>query len=235
LSAAVPAIPMKVIGPFLTRPRVLRAEDLESLPYVVAMPDEHIVGGTGTRVYVRAIPPGGPQAYTVFRAGPPYQDPDTGAVLGQESAFIADAQLEQAGDPATLMLARAEKEVRTGDRLLPAEIEPVRIAFQPHAPKTRIRGHIISVLDGVTQIGQYSVVALDRGAAEGIEPGQVLEIWQTGRPIRDIVQGGFGETIVPPEQRSGLLMVFRVFDHVSYALVMNATRFIHILDAVQTP
>jgi hypothetical protein len=235
LTAAIPAIPMTVIGPFLTRPRVLGADEFERQPYVVALADEHIVGGAGNRIYVRSIAPGNSNAYTVFRAGPPYQDAETGAILGYESVYIADTQLEQTGDPATLLLTRSEKEVRIGDRLLPFESEPVRLAFEPHAPKAGIRGHIIGVLGGVTQIGQYSVVALDKGTVDGIEAGHVLEIWQQGPTVRDIVRTGFNETIVMPDQRAGVLMVFRTFERVSYALVMNATRFVHVLDTVQTP
>jgi hypothetical protein len=235
LDAAIPAIPMKVIGPFLTRPKVLGTDELAGEPYVVALADEHVVGGTGNRIYVRSIEPGGASAYTVFRRGHPYQDPETGTILGYEALYIGDSQLEQTGDPATLLLTRTEKEARTGDRLLAATTEAVRVSFQPHAPKFPLRGHIVGVVDGVTQIGQYSVVAISRGSADGIEAGHVLEIRQKGPVIRDTVHAGFGETVAAPEQKAGMLMVFRPFERVSYALVMNATRSIHVLDIVQTP
>lgn len=235
LVAAIPAIPMNVISPFLTRPRVLGTDELESQPYVVALADEHIVGGAGNRIYVRSIEPGSAEAYTVFRRGNPYQDAETGAILGFEALYIADSQLEQTGDPATLLLTRTEQEVRLGDRLLPATVEPVRVAFQPHAPNFPLKGHIVGVVGGVTQIGQYSVVAIDRGTADGIEAGHVLEVFQRGREIRDTVRSGFNDTLAIPNQRAGVLMVFRPFERVSYALVMNATRVIHVLDTVQTP
>jgi hypothetical protein len=235
ITGAIPAIPLTLIAPFLSQPRVMSAAEFERQPYVVALAEEHIVGGAGNRIYVRSIESGSPSAYMVFRAGEPYRDADTGAVLGNASIFIADTQLEQFGDPATLLLTRTEKEVRIGDRLLPFESEQVRIAFEPHAPKSRIAGHIIGVLDGVTQIGQFSVVALDRGTADGIEPGHVMQIWQKGPVVRDIVRGGFNDTIGIPSQKAGILMVFRPFERVSFALVMSADRFIHVLDAVQTP
>jgi hypothetical protein len=148
---------------------------------------------------------------------------------------VGDAQLEQAGDPATLLLTRSAEEIRIGDRLLPFEPEPIRIQFQPHAPKAFVRGHIISVLGGVSQIGQYSVVAIDKGITDGLEAGHVLQIWQQGPTVRDVAGSRYGETVVLPEQKAGLLMVFRPFERVSYALVMQATRFLHVLDSVQTP
>jgi hypothetical protein len=235
LAAAIPTIPMKVISPFLTRPQVVSANTLGQAPYVVALADEHIVGGAGNRIYVRSIEDSTYGTYTVFRTGIPYQDAETGEILGYEALYMGDSHLEQTGDPATLLLTRTDKEIRIGDRLLPLAPEPFRINFAPHAPRTRIRGHIISVVDGVSQIGQYSVVALDRGTADGIEAGHVLEIWQKGPVIRDIAGSRYGESVTVPEQRAGQLMVFRPFERVSYALVMRATRFIHVLDIAQTP
>jgi hypothetical protein len=235
LEAAVPAIPIKTIGPFLSRPRVVAPDVLANAPYVVDFVTEHIVGGSDDRVYVRSIPGGAATAYTIVRGGEIFRDSETGEVLGQEGIFIADSALEQAGDPATVAVLRTEKEVRIGDRLLPYRAEPLRIAFQPHAPRTRIRGRILNVLDGVTQIGQYSVVSIDRGRADGVEPGHVLAVLQQGKVIRDTVNPGFGRDIVAPEQRAGLLMVFRTFERISFALVMNSVRFIHINDVVQTP
>ena len=235
IDQAIPAIPMNSIRQFLSRPQVVGSDGLADAPYVVAFADEHIVGGYGNRIFVRAVEEGAPTAYTLLRQGAPYKDAETGELLGYEGIYVGDAHLEQAGDPATLFLDRTELEVRIGDRLLPVAQEKLRLAFQPHAPKAKIRGHVITVLNGVTQIGQYSIVALDRGAANGIEVGHVLQILQKGGMIRDIVGSRSGDTIAAPEQKAGLIMVFRVFKRVSYALVMNATRALHVLDAVQTP
>ncbi|MGZ8215921.1 LysM peptidoglycan-binding domain-containing protein [Methylomagnum sp.] len=235
MDAAIPAIPMKVISPYLTRPQVVEADTLVDSPYVVALADEHIVGGAGNRVYVRAIESPDTEAYVMYRSGQPYRDAETGEVLGYEALYMGDSRLEQAGDPATLMLTRTEKEIRIGDRVMPFKPEPIRINYQPHAPKAKIRSHIIGVVGGVTQIGQYSVVVLDKGAADGLEIGHVLEIRQNGPMIRDIVSRRPGESVPMPEQKAGVLMVFRTFDRVSYGLVMRANRFVHVLDAAQTP
>jgi hypothetical protein len=235
IEQAIPAIPMNAIRQFLSRPRVMGVDELNDAPYVVAFAGEHIVGGAGNRIYVRAIEDGAPNTYTVFRQGAPYKDAETGEILGYEAIYIGDSRLEQTGDPATLFLDHTELETRIGDRLLPVEQEQFRLSFQPHASKTRLRGHIIGVLNGVSQIGQYSIVALDKGTADGIEVGHVMEILQQGRPVRDIVSTMPGETVITPNERAGLLMIFRPYERISYALVMQATRALHVLDAVQTP
>jgi len=235
IERAVPLIPMGAIRQFLSRPRVVDERDLQEAPYIVDFAGEHIVGGIGDRIYVRAVEDGASQAFTVFRPGQTYKDPVSGDVLGYEAVYVADGQLERTGDPATLLLTRAEREVIIGDRLMPVEQERIELYFQPHAPAQTIEAHIISVLDGVSQIGQYQVVVIDKGTADGIETGHVLDIYQSGRPVRDIVSQRPGETVALPEEHAGLLMVFRPFERVSYALVMKATRAIHVLDAARTP
>ncbi|WP_221064518.1 LysM peptidoglycan-binding domain-containing protein [Methylomagnum ishizawai] len=235
ISQAIPTIPMNIVHPFLSRPQVVGPDELKQAPYVVAFADEHIVGGYGNRMFVRSIGEGAPTAYTVLRSGNPYKDPDTGEILGYEAVYIGDAHVEQVGDPATLFIERTEQEARIGDRLLPLRSEPLRLSFQPHAPKSKVRGHIVGVVNGVDQIGQYSIVALDRGTADGIEVGHVLQILQRGTMVRDLIGPYSGETVNTPEQKAGLLMVFRPYERVSYALVMHASRALHVLDAVQTP
>jgi len=235
ISQAIPTIPMNIVHPFLSRPQVVGPDELNQAPYVVAFADEHIIGGYGNRMFVRSIGEGAPTAYTVLRSGNPYKDADTGETLGYEAVYIGDAHVEQVGDPATLFIERTEQEARIGDRLLPLRSEQLRLSFQPHAPKSKVRGHIIGVVNGVNQIGQYSIVALDRGTADGIEVGHVLQILQRGTMIRDLIGPYSGETVNAPEQKAGLLMVFRPYERVSYALVMHAARALHVLDAVQTP
>ena len=235
LAEPVPVIPLKTIGPFLTRPQVIEAEALERLPYVVELAEEHVMGGPGDTLLVRSIVTLNPRNYSIIRPGREYVDPDTRAVLGREAIHIGEGYLESAGDPATVLMTRAEKEVRAGDRLIPTPRIVLEADFRPHAGRKGLSGRIISVIDGVTQIGQYSVVALNRGHLDGVEAGQVFEIWQQGPEIRDTVHSYFGESLMGLEQRAGLLMVFLVYNRVSFALVMSAERFIHVQDSVRTP
>ncbi|HUL11962.1 MAG TPA: LysM peptidoglycan-binding domain-containing protein [Methylococcaceae bacterium] len=235
IEQAIPVIPMNAIRPFLTHPKVVNTGELDQAPYVVDFAGEHVVGGAGDRIYVRAIDDDKTAGYMIFRPGQAYRDAETGEILGYEALYVADAELQNTGDPATLLLTATDRETLIGDRLLPIEQEKVQVRYEPHAPAKPIQGHIISVVDGVTQIGQYQVVVIDRGVADGIETGHVLEIYQSGRTQRDVVSRRSGEAVNLPHEKAGLLMVFRPFERVSFALVMKSTRAVHLLDAVQTP
>ncbi len=228
---AIPAIPVDAIRQFLSRPLVVGEQDMARAAYVVASPDEHIVTGAGDRVYARGIDPDHGR-YDLFEPGDPYVDPVTGEVLGYAAEFRGSASVERFGDPATLRLERTTREVAIGDRLLPQNTEELSASFFPHAPKDAIEGQIISVMDGVSQIGQYQVVVINRGAREGLEPGHVLRVLQAGAEIEDPVAGG---KVRLPDEEAGLLLVFRTFDKVSFGLVMEAVRPMHVLDKVAAP
>jgi hypothetical protein len=235
LENPIPVIPTEVIRPFLSHPRVVSMDALERLPYVVDLAEEHVMGGPGNRALVRAIPTAKPLDYVIFRAGDHYQDAETGESLGQEALFVAEAVLEQPGDPATLRLTRAEKEVRSGDHVMPARSEEIGSGYLLQPAKHGMKGHIIGVMDGVSQIGQFSIVALDRGQVNGVVAGQVFDIWQQGSTLRDSVKPGFGHSLTAPEQHAGLLMVFLPYERVSFALVMKAEQFIHVQDIIRAP
>ena len=232
---AIPTIPLDAIQPFLTRAIVVDAKELDTAPYVVASAGEHVITGRSDRVYVRGIDDKDNSVYDIFRPGGPYIDPDTDELLGYEALYVGTGPVEQYGDPATLFLAETTREIRVSDRLLPADQSTPVTHFQPHAPDTDIEGHIISVIDGVTQIGQFNVVALDLGTREGIEIGHVFRVFQRGHVIKDTVSGKRNDTVKLPDEDAGLVMVFRTFEKVSFGLVMKATSSIHINDFVRTP
>ena len=236
---AIPLIPLDAIAPFLSRPRVLSDAELNGAGYVVGSQDQHLVNGAGQRIYLRNLSPSPTGRYMVFRAGREYRDPDSGALLGREALQVADLRLEQDGDPATGVITASNREVIKGDRLLPfedlsretsAEFE----SFQPHAPKGAVEGRLIAVVDGVTQIGQLNTVVINRGADAGLEPGHVLAIFQAGAEVKDALAAPSGKVRLP-EERAGELVVFRVFSAVSFALVMNTQRPVHVLDYVRNP
>ena len=232
---AIPTIATNVLRPFLTHPKIVGKNELEGAPYLVDFADEHIVGGAGDRIYARAIEQDYPRSYMLFRPGQAYKDVDSGEILGYEALYVAETLLERTGDPATLQISQSQREAIIGDRLVPIEQDKVIMHYIPHAPAKLIRGHILHVVDGVTQIGQYQIVIIDRGAADGLEAGHVLDVLQSGRTQRDIVSRQVGELVGLPEEKEGILMVFRTFDRLSFALIMKAIRAIHINDAVQTP
>ena len=146
--------------------------------------------------------------------------------------YVADARLQSLGDPATLVLSRSNREVLNGDRLVPAEAQPFQANFMPRSPQEKLNGRIIAVQDGVSQIGQYQVVVLNLGTRQHLKPGDVLAVYQTGAVIQDRIAG---DSVKLPNERAGTVMVFRSFERVSYALVMEATRAMHVLDTVQNP
>jgi LysM repeat protein len=233
---AIPVVPIDAIAAFLSRPYVVDEKQLESAPYIVDFADEHIVAGAGQRAYVRSIDDTVETPnFDVVRPGDAYRDGDTGEVLGYEAQYVASVEVERTGDPATVFLSRAEIEALIGDRLLPVTEQPTVTDFYPKAPEREVKGSIISVLNGVSQIGQHAVVVLDRGAADGLSPGTVLRVFQRGETIRDLVSRNARERVTLPDEEAGLLLVFRTFERVSFGLIMHAKRAIHVMDRVRSP
>ena len=279
---AIAPIPLDAIRPFLSRPQVMQLADIERAAYVVSSHGLHLANGSGNRIYVRNLTDLSTDKYSVFRIGGEYRDGESDALLGHEALHIGDVVVERAGDPATARIVRSTKEILTGDRLMPQQADEYP-DFIPRAPDGGVEGSIISVVDGVSQIGQYQVVVLDRGATDGVLPGHVLAIYQKGVTVKDELasaiavqerydaiqrapfestgianvrdnvvanlmaaknsvdeflnekKGGRPELVTLPEERAGEVMVFRSFDNVSYALVMNTQRAVHVADKVKNP
>lgn len=233
LDRAIPTLPLDAVQAFLTRPRVVAEGELDDAPYLVANADGRLLTGGGDRVYARGLGESPVGEYDVVRLGDPYRNPDDPEdILGYEVRDVADARLVRGGDPATLHIVRSNFEVRIGDRLMPAGKEPPLQDYHPRPPAGEVEGRIISVLDGVSQIGQHDVVVLDLGTEQGMERGHVLAVYRTGETVHDPVAD---QQVKLPDERAGTVMVFRAFDRVSYALVMGATRTMHVLDTVTKP
>ncbi|HET9680389.1 MAG TPA: LysM peptidoglycan-binding domain-containing protein [Gammaproteobacteria bacterium] len=236
LDQAVATIPLDVIAPFLNRSYVISEEELETAPYVLRSVDGRLMTAEGNEIYVRGLDNQKTKRYAVVRVGEPYIDPITDDLLGYEAQFLGEGSIVRRGDPATMQLTASQKEILAGDKLVPAAGSEFNTNFRPHAPDQQVNGQIISVLNGASQIGQYMVVVINRGESDGIEPGHALAIYQRGRVIEDPYSPGLGdENIKLPNERAGVLLVFRTFDNVSYGLVMSATREIHTGDLIRNP
>lgn len=238
LDQAIPAIPMDVIGPFLTRARVMDKEEYDNSPYIVAFRDDRIVATQGDHAFVRGNVDATKKRFIVVRIGEPYRNPGAKKkdILGYEMLEVATAHLEATGDPATFKLTTVSREVLKGDRMIPVEDTELIDQFVPHPAGAANAGVIIAVLDGVSRIGQYQTVVLNVGSNVGVERGHVFDIAQSGRTVRDTFSGKTGgEPVILPDQHAGMLMVYRVFDKVSYGLIMRAERDIRLYDAVQQP
>lgn len=232
LESAIPAIRLDAIQSFLVQNRVVAPEVLEAAPYVLQGDGERLILGAGDRVYVRGLLRDN-ERFSLVRSGPLYVDPDTREVLGREATFIGlgDA-VAQDGEVATMRVNQAREEVRIGDRVLPTEERRLDAMFYPSAPDTDVGGQIIAVFGGVTQIGPFDVVVLNRGEREGLVPGNTLAIHKRGALARDRIAN---QMVRLPSERAGLLMVFRTFEKLSYALVLQTDRPLAVLDEVRNP
>lgn len=236
LAKEIKAIPTDAISQFLSSPKVLDTDELGQSPYVLDFKGEHLVAGAGDRVYVRSILHAQTLNYTVYHKGQAYISPETGEFLGYEAIYVADASLEAEGDPATLLITKSEQEIRMGDRVMPSSEKTTPLNFFPKPPEIEIQGNIISVLNGVTQIGRNNIVVIDKGVQDGVKVGDLLTIYQKGRIVTDRFKSKDATVLVKlPNEKAGTLMIFRSFNRVSYALVMEATQAIHVLDKVRTP
>ncbi len=255
---AIPALPLDVIKPFLVGARVVSEEQLDTAPYMITSDGDHLVAGEDVRIYARGVGNAQVQAsYALFRKGDPYIDPVTGELLGIEAIHLGEAKVARGGDPVTLDITESVKEVIKGDRLLPVDAQHLQPYFYPHTAKAETNGQIISVYEGVTQIGQYHVVIINRGTREGIEVGHVFSVWKKGELFEDkiakqrredsedysaisefastITGNGKDDMVQLPDEEAGEIMVFRTFEKVSLALVMTATRPIHLMDTIRNP
>lgn len=235
----IPSIPPSAIEPFLSRPLVVEPDGLEKAPTIVATQADRVVLAAGNSAYVRGLGKATDETWYVYRKGVALVDPDTNKTLGYEAVYLGTAQLTRPGEPATVVLTSAVQEVEAGDKLVAAG-RPQPVNYAPHAPSTNIRGRVIAIYGGVAQVGEagpQSVISINRGKADGVEVGHVLALYNRGGTVRDVTKrrGAADAQIQLPDERAGLAFVFRVFDRISYALVMQVTRPISPLDVVQTP
>lgn len=233
LEKPIHLIPHDKIATFLTSPKVVSQEELDNAPYVVGFHEGHLMAGTGDKIYVKNLVNTTAGTYTIYRAGETYYAPHNHDILGIEAIYMASATLAKEGDPATLVITKGTHEIRTGDRIMPSpEIENT-LSFFPKPPEQPVDGHIVGVKDGMALIGLYSVVVIDKGSVEGLLAGHELTIYQKGKTIVNPIKDN-DETLQLPDEVAGKIMVFRPFEHISYALVMKATHDIHRGDEVKT-
>lgn len=231
---AIQTIPYETLRAFLSRPRVLLKHDLDTLPYIAAQ-REGLISSAGRDVYARGTNAPVGSIYNVVDLGQKLVDPDTRDHLGYLGIYVGQGRVDRTGDPSTLHLLETEREAVAGNYLV-AEEDVTPSNFLPHSPAKEVDGRIIAVLSGVSQIGQYDVVVLNRGARDGLDAGAVLRVYQAGKTIRDTrARGLFNKKVDLPDEPAGTMMVFRTSDRVSYALVMEATTAIQVLDKARTP
>jgi len=232
INEAVTSIPYESIAAFLASGAVLEKREVNRLPYLLSTRGDHLMASAGNEIYVRGLEEEQlGSRYNVVSVGGPIIDPDDNKLIGYAGRFVAEGTLRRGGDPQTVALTDSSQEAIPGDRLIP-EVVDIPLNFYPKAPSADIDGRIISVADGVTQIGQYMVVVLNRGARDGLAVGDVLTVWEAGEKIDDRFGGG---RVRLPDEEAGTLMVFKVYDRIGLGLIMEATQAINIHDHVRNP
>ncbi len=229
---AIPSIPPEAIEPYLTQPLIVENATMLSSPRIVAS-RERVVLGAGDVAYVAGIVDPAVKSYQVFRPGRALKDPDTGDTVAWQADYLGTADVVRAGEPATLTITSSKMEMGAGDRLVPAT-KATPLNYMPHAPERAVTGRILAIYSGVTYAGPSMVVAINRGAADGLDIGSVLAIRSFGRTIVDRTNGS-KQSITLPEERKGLLFVFRVFDGVSYGLITSSSDTVEVGDSVAKP
>ncbi|WP_415889763.1 LysM peptidoglycan-binding domain-containing protein [Neptuniibacter sp. SY11_33] len=229
----IPAIPLRDIISFLNDNRVLSEDILKDAPYILGGQRERILAGAGDRMYARGQLVAEQRRQGIYRPANEYVDPDTEEFLGYETLKIADADVSaRKEDVLTLDIIKSHKEVRILDRVVPTEEVRIQSVFHPAPAPSGVDGKILSVLQGVRDAGQFNVVAINRGMREGIEAGHVFATYRRGELIKDPITK---EMVTLPQERSGELMVFKVFEKVSYGLIMRSTDVVSIGDVIREP
>ena len=240
LNSTIPPIPRDQIDGFLRNNRVVDPLIFDQSAYIIAGDAGRLISSLGDRIYGRGPIDASDRTFSVLRKGEFIVDPISQEVLGLKAEDIGTASLLSPSsktftdaDVKELEVTRVTEEVRISDRLLPTEEGIVSAFFEPHPPASEIKdGYMISVDGGVTQIGALDIVTLNKGSREALTVGDVLAIYQTGEIVRDPI---LNESVVLPDVRAGLLMVFTVYEKASFALVLKASRPLSVGDKVKNP
>lgn len=233
LPVSIPSIPPNVIEPFISRPLIIEAGELDKVPRILAAEENRVLIAAGDLAFIKGMQRDDIEKWQVFRPGKPLKDPETGQIVAHEAFFLGDARLIQAGEPAVVRIVRAKEEITRGDRLLPTPPQEM-ITYAPHRPETEITARVMSIYGGLNEAAAGSVISLNRGERDGLEVGHVLALFRK-RNAADHDSDGRRTSTTLPEQRYALVFVFRIFERVAYALVMESSRSVIVGDAARNP
>ena len=233
---AIPSIPNRVIEPFLSKPAVVSPDELAKYPRIVATQEQRVYVGRGDTAYARGIADDKTERYHIFRPAQPLFDPDDTArrrPIAYEAFYLGSARMTKGGEVATLQIAESTQEIGVGDRLVPITRVPV-MTYAPRRPEQAVDGRIVSIYGGLNETGTQAVVTLNRGAKHGVQVGYVLALLDSGQTILDRTSPR-REYVKLPDERIGLMFVFRVFDEISYALVFRVSKPVKVGDRFVEP
>jgi hypothetical protein len=269
---AIPSIPPSAIEPFLSRPLVVSQNELDSAPAIIATEENRVAIGAGSIAYAEGLTKDKGDVWQVFRRGDALIDPESKEILGYEATYLGEARVRKFAEQSTIDITKSVQEIYVGDRLLPASKERPVFAYVPRAPGKPVRGRIVSTYGNLGETGPTGIVALSKGAKDGLEVGHVLAIYRNqstaryelrtsplygrqGFSLSDSPRTYYSEQVTPrdasvysrgkpirqqdiaklPDERYGLVMVFRTFDRAAFGLVMQASRPVAVADHVINP
>ena len=232
---AIPAIPLENINHFLSGNRIMEESRLDEAAHVIAGSEQRVILGAGDTLYARGE--FSSSSYGIYRKGQSYIDPETDDVLGIQALDVGSVRLRSINDDiGTFDIIRSTEEVRIGDRLIANEQRKITSTFLPTPPPEEVEGFILTVERGVSQVGKYDIVAVSLGKNKGIEQGHVLAVYKRGQAVRDrFAKKGTDKNLDLPEERSGLILVFQVFEKMSLGILLEAGKGITVKDIVRTP
>ncbi|HEY7883887.1 MAG TPA: LysM domain-containing protein [Cellvibrionaceae bacterium] len=233
IEEAIPAVPLDKIAAYLSRSRIVMPEDVADAPYMLAGTERRIITGKGDHAYARGDFSSDLENYGVFREEETFVDSETKEFLGVLAYGVGAVRIDRIdGDIAKVYVTRSEEELRTGDILLATQERSVDAIFYPSSPDMPIRSEILAVDGGVNNIGKLDVVVIKHGEREGLQVGNILAVYQRGEQVNDPIAG---KTVQLPDERVGLLMIFRTFEKLSFAIMMEAERPIAVGDRLLNP
>jgi hypothetical protein len=228
---------------FLSQPLIVDEQSFKKSGYVLTGPENRVYTSAGDLFYARGLPVSEDGRYQLYRPSKPLRDPDTGVILAYEAYYLGEANVVRPGDPTQLKITVAKEELSRGDRLMPYEREPALNAV-PHAPDAPVKARVMSSYSGVEYAGSNMIVSLNKGRTSNIEIGHVLAVWRTGEQVIDkqLEPKGFWDRaknkqvmVQLPDEQYGQVIVFRVFENVSYALVVGTSRPVRVGDTLTQP
>ena len=232
---AIPSIPANVIEPYLSKPLIVTETELDTAPHLIATEEGHVNAGKGEKAYVRGDLKG-ETLFQVFRPSHPLKDPATQKVIAYEAVYLGTLRITRPSkndDTASVAeITEAKEEMGAGDRLLPVPITPF-INYVPHSPSSPLTSRVVSIYEGVSNAGQNQIVSVNVGKKNGVDIGTVLQLYRFGPTIVD--PSDKKKSIKLPDEEYGTLFVFRVFDNISYALIMEVRNSVEVGDVAKTP
>jgi len=239
----IPTIPSDAIRQFIARPRVVTLDEIEKAPYIVASDEAHLILGTNNRVYIRGELDKEIVRYSVYHRGNVLRDPNSKKILGYEILYSGEVRIDVYGNPATGILTEGTREIFIGDFLMTTNTSEVTHLYYPKVPTEEVDAQIISLFDAISGVGNFQIVVINQGRDDGMQVGHVLATYYRGGEALDkymarktVARGKENYLKVTlPDERSGLMMLFRVFDKVSYGLILESSRTIRKYDVVRKP